>query len=143
MPANVEAVKAKIQSILTQRGTVQIDRDGDFSIGLGSARAFVRVREYGNGQATVVLVFAQVLLNVPLTPDLYKYVALHSDDLVFGHLVLAEMDDNTGMLLISHTLLGDYLDEDELLYAVYGVAGAADEFDDKLQQQFGGKRFTD
>jgi hypothetical protein len=46
-------------------------------------------------------------------------------------------------LLMSHTLLGDYLDEKELETAMWGVLGAADTWDDELQQKFGGKRWAD
>lgn len=139
---NVDQVKAKVQAILTEKAPVSIDRDGDFSVPTGSTRVFVRVMAHPNGEATLVSIFAPVLTDVPLTPDLYEYVALNADSLVFGHLALHARDEK-GFLLVSYMLLGDYLDGDELLYGAFSVAGAADGLDDDLQKRFGGKRFAD
>ena len=36
--------------------------------------------------------------------------------------------------------LGTTQDKDELIYAVKGVAGSGDDIDDRLKEQFGGKR---
>lgn len=142
MPVNVDQVKAKVQAILTEKGPVSLDGDGDYSIPMGSTRVFVRVLAHPNNEATLVSVFAPVLSGVPLTPEFYEYVALNADSLYFGHLSL-DTNDSGGFLMVTHILLGDYLDADELLYAVFGVASAADELDDDLQARFGGKRFAD
>lgn len=134
----------KVQTYLTSEGPVQIDSNNRFSLSADSTRVFVEVSEHANGKATLVIITAPVLFDVELTPELYKHVALHADDWLFGSLALWPKEDtNTGTLLMRHTLLGDYLDKDELMYAVYGIAGSADELDDQLQAQFGGKRFID
>ncbi len=140
--SNVDQVKAKVQAILTEKAPVSVDRDGDFSVPVGSTRVFVRVLPHPNDEATLLHIAAPVLSGVPLTPELYEYVALHTDQLIFGHLAL-NVEDNGGFLLVSHMLLGDYLDGDELLYGVFGVAASADALDDDLQKRFGGKRFAD
>ena len=140
--SNVDQVKAKVQAILTENMTVSLDSDGDYSIPVGSTRVFVRVIAHPNNEATLVSVFAPVLSGVPLTPEFYEYVALNADNMIFGHLALADTE-NGGYLVFTHMLLGDYLDADELRYAVFGVASAADEVDDELQKRFGGKRFAD
>ena len=140
--SNVDQVNAKVQAILTEKMTVTLDSDGDFSFPLGSTRVFVRVVAHPDNEATLVSIFAPVLSGVPLTPEFYKYVALNTDRLIFGHLALASTDDG-GFLVVTHMLLGDYLDADELFYAAFGVASSADEFDDELQKRFGGKRFAD
>ena len=44
---------------------------------------------------------------------------------------------------MSHTLLGDYLDEHELGTGLYAILSAADGWDDELQKQFGGKKWSD
>lgn len=46
-------------------------------------------------------------------------------------------------IFFTHSLLGDYLDEDELVRAVTGMLVVADEIDDELEKQFGGRRFHD
>jgi hypothetical protein len=45
------------------------------------------------------------------------------------------------MIGYSHSLLGDYLDEEELGRAVGGMLFVADNLDDELEKQFGGSRF--
>jgi hypothetical protein len=140
--ADVAATKERVQAYLTSVGPVQIDSDGDYSVARGSTRAFVRVLEHPNGEMTYVNVFALVLRDVPLTPALYEYVATEGA-YIFGHLELKKGDDGKGLLIFSHRLLGDYLDQDELMYAVFGVSGTADELDDELQKMFGGSRFAD
>lgn len=142
--ADVAAVRERVQAYLTSEGSVTIDDRGRYSIAYGSTRAFAFVREHPSGESTVVSLFAPVLREVPLTPDLYRYVATGGDDWVFGHLYVEESEGATeGSLLILHKLLGDYLDKDELMYAIIGIASTADELDDKLQPRFGGKRLTD
>jgi hypothetical protein len=44
---------------------------------------------------------------------------------------------------MKHTLLGDYLDEEELHWALYQLLNTADKLDDELKQKFGGKRLAD
>ena len=84
------------------------------------------------------------LFEVPLTPELYKHVAIHADDWWFGHLfVVPNEETGLGTVVARHVLMGDYLDKDELLYAVKGVAGSGDDIDDRLKEQFGGKRYED
>ncbi len=144
MAANVDVVKAKVQAILTENGPVQIDADGDFSFGMGSTRVFIRVLPHPNDQATVLSIFAPVLINVPRSAELYEFLAMNSDHMIFGHLTLAAGEsDDTGTLLVTHKLLGDYLDAEELMYAAVGVVGVADQIDEDLQAEFGGKRFAD
>ena len=50
-------------------------------------------------------------------PSVFEYIALHADDYIFGHLNATRTDDGLRIGL-SHCLLGDYLDEDELIRAV-------------------------
>ena len=85
-----------------------------------------------------------LLFEVPLTPELYKHVAIHADDWWFGHLfVVPNEETGLGTVVARHVLMGDYLDKDELLYAAKGVAGSGDDIDDRLKEQFGGKRYED
>ena len=95
-------------------------------------------------KATLVVVSCSLLFEVPLTPELYKHIAIHADDWWFGHLfVVPNEETGLGTVVARHVLMGDYLDKDELIYAVKGVAGSADDLDDRLREQFGGKRYED
>lgn len=45
-------------------------------------------------------------------PELHKFVAFHSDDYIFGHLVLIKNSEPAGTddLIFTHSLFGEYLD---------------------------------
>lgn len=141
MAGDVAALKDKIQRYLTQSfDNVTIDRDGDFSLRHGSARVFVRACTVESGDWTYVSVWSPFLFEVKPIPELFEYVALHTDDRIFGHLHAHTTDDGV-ILGFSQRLLGDYLDEEELTHTVVAIAGTADTLDDELQAKFGGKRF--
>lgn len=137
---NVLAVKDKVQRWLNDAvGTITIDPDGDFTFRFGSTQIFIRVID----QEDRVLVFLQMplLFEVPLTPELYKYVATENT-YFFGKLAVSERD-GVGSLLFLHTLLGDYLDAEELHAAIRGMVNTGDELDNELQARFGGTVFHD
>ncbi len=144
MPADIPAVKERVQAYLTAQGMVSIDDKGRFSLAAGSTRVFIEVLAHPNDEVCVVMCSAPVLFEVPLTPELFKYVAVNADNWWFGHLFVSPNEDGTtGTVIARHTLLGDYLDKDELMYAVNGVLHSTDSLDDELQKQFGGKRYED
>ena len=45
--------------------------------------------------------------------------------------------------MFSHTLLGDYLDPEELRSAIGAVATTGNDLDDEVQDRFGGERWAD
>lgn len=141
--ADVEATRARVQAILTAGGPVQIDQRGVLSVPAGSTRVFVDVLEHGNKEVSVVQVRAIVAWEVPATPELFEYVAKEGSNYFFGHLHVWDDPDVPGTVSMSmtHTLLGDFLDKEELMYAVYGIAGSADELDDTIVSRFGGRLF--
>jgi hypothetical protein len=89
---------------------------------------------------TVVNLWIPLLLEVKETPEVFEHIALHADDYIFGHLNAHRTDDGLTILL-NHSLLGDYLDEDELMRAAVLMVSVADDLDDELKTQFGGRRF--
>lgn len=138
MPTVLET-KAKVQQYLTTLGSITIDSDGDFSLRHESTRVFVRVLDFGDGD-TLVEVFAPVLIDVPLTPALFEYVATQNT-YRFGKLSILKSDGSaSGVLQVSHSLLGNTLDEEELVGPVAMLATLANNLDDELQPQFGGRR---
>jgi hypothetical protein len=140
---SVDEVTAKVQRILTEEfGTVRIDRDGDFGVQNESAVAFVSVKPWGDDEV-VVHVTAYMLNDVPLTPEVFEWVATEGS-YFFGHVhVLRTEGESTGTLVFTHTLLGDFLDKPELLHAVNSVAILANNLDDELQSRFGGRKFIE
>ena len=135
----VDSTKLKVQSYLIKLGNPALDEDGDLSLQSGSARVFVRVNAMGDDQS-IVESCCYALSKVTGTPALYEYVAT-KNNYRFCKLSLVVMDDGTGRVMVGHTLLGTYLDPDELLIAVSLVADLADNLDDEMKAKFGGERF--
>ena len=132
-------VKDKVQRYLTDLlGSVQVDRDGDFSLRQGSARVFVRVAPLGE-ERTFVAVWAETNLEVPPSPELYKFIAT-GNRYSFGCLRCREADGKVSVIF-GHSLLGDFLDPDELKMTVVVVAHTADAIDDEIVTKFGGRKF--
>jgi hypothetical protein len=138
MGANVLEIKDRVQRYLASATQVGLTEDGAMTFRHGSARFFIRVAEHAG--SVMIAVFCPLVFKIPPSPDVYKYVALHSDDYIFGHLSAFDTDEGVRIDL-THTLLGDYLDEEELHWAVGAMANAADDLDDKLVAQFGGHVF--
>ena len=136
-------VKDKVQRILTEEfGSVSIDRDGDFFVRFGSTKVFIAVKGV-NETTTFVNSFAFILEDVPLTPEVYRWAATDGQDYRFGHAKVIERDNGLGRIVFQHVLLGDFLDAEELKWAVIALGQAADELDDELKARFGGNRFIE
>lgn len=141
MSAIVEATRGKVQKYLTESlGSVSVDQDGDFGIPYGSTVAFVSVND-AFGEHAVVDVWAIVLRDVPLTPELFRFVA--NKDYRFGDLIVRRNENGLGRVIFSQGILGDFLDPEELRLAVSAVAVTADELDDEMQARFGGRKFIE
>lgn len=143
MAGDVAATRSKVEQYLTENfDDVNIALDGSYSLRRGSARIFVTVRTHDDTDWTWVTLEAPLLSNVEETSEVFEHVALHGDDFIFGHLSAVRTDVGLD-ILFTHALLGDCLDEDELVKAVGGMLVIADNMDDELAEVFGGDRFHD
>lgn len=104
-----------------------------------SARVFVCPRVWVDDR-TIVRIFAITNVALPLTPALTSWLVRTNFRLTFGHFAY---DAETQRVWFIHNLLGDFLDEDELVTAVQMVAQQADEHDDVIRDVFGGRRFIE
>jgi len=137
--SNVAAVREKVQRyLLEELNTVEVVRDGNFTFRQGSARVFISVHPLGDDKTTVKIV-APIVHEIPASPEVYKYAATDGS-YKFGHLSCSEKDGKIA-IYFAHTLLGDFLDPDELKMATFLLARTADEIDDEIVGKFGGKRF--
>jgi len=139
---SVAETKERVQRFLTQLASVNIDEHGRYSIQHESARVFVEVEEFGDEQ-TWVRITCPLLFGVTFTPEVYEYVALHSDDYKYGILGLRPDPDaeGTGGIFLTYGLLGTTLDPDELKLAVGMLVTTGNDLDDELKEKFGGERF--
>jgi hypothetical protein len=150
--ATVEQTMMKVQRLLTGPMGLRITLAPNDSFWVtfsdSSASLQVRVRDGGKDregeQRTMVLISSLIIRDVKPTPALFEWVARNGGSKWFGHIeVYDDKEPGTVYLLMSHTLLGDYLDQKELEGGMWTVLNAADAWDDELQKQFGGKRSSD
>jgi hypothetical protein len=150
--ANAEQTMMKVQRILTGPMGLRISLQGN-SIGVSftdvSTRVNVSVSDWGTNKdgdpASLVQLSCPILWEVDPSPALFEWVARQGGNYYFGHVSVQDDSSAPGklFLMMSHTLLGDYLDEEELSSAMYAMLGTADNLDDELKGKFGGKRLSD
>ena len=152
----VADVKARVLEMLTEGLgiEVQLRPENEVLVELpeSSTAVFIRfvAKEFKSEEIedqVFVNVSAPLLRGLSLTPELYRWVATEGTTYDVGCVQLYEVDEDggsqTGFLRFAYTLLGDYLDEDELGTALWTVLFTADRLDDELQAQFGGRRWVD
>jgi hypothetical protein len=141
----------KVQRILTGPMGLRVMLEGEkFSVTFKDASTSVVIRVMDGGKdregepRTYVLITSTILREVKPSAELFEWVARQGGSKWFGHVeVHDEPQTGTVYLMMSHTLLGDYLDEKELEAAMWVVFSSADGWDDELQKKFGGKRWMD
>tara|TARA_B100000131_G_C17778870_1_gene476419 strand:+ start:116 stop:550 length:435 start_codon:yes stop_codon:yes gene_type:complete len=138
--ANIKDVQDKVQRMLSKNFQTQLNSSGGWAVFHGSTGVMIRCQEMGDDDNDPIAVSfrALVLKEVPITPELTLEIAC--TDYRFGGLSLwPDEDGSTGMLWFHTTLLGDFIDEEEVICAVINIAGTADDMDDELKARFGGK----
>ena len=111
---------------------LQVDADGDIGIRSGSAMVFVRVRD----NPPLVDVFSPVLTEVELTEKLYMRLSELTNRMPIGRLYCT-----SDTVWASVPVFGRDFQATHLMLAVQVMTGLADELDDRLQGEFGGRRF--
>ena len=137
MAATVSETRDRVASLLTEFvGPVELDPAGGLSFAYESTRVFLHVAPHGD----TTVVHVQALTNVDITPsaELYKHVALNADSWVYGHLAMGE-EGGKANVGFRHSILGDFLDAQELFTAVAAVAQTANAIDDEIKATFGGR----
>jgi len=150
--ANVDQTMMKVQRILTGPMGLRVQLQGNaitVTFSDVSTRVTLTVQEWGTNKdgdpASLVQLSCPILWEVDPSPSLFEWVAKQGGSYFFGHVSAHDDSSSPGklFLMMSHTLLGDYLDEEELSSAMYAVLGTADKLDDELKGKFGGKRLAD
>ena len=143
----LDELKQKVQRIVTEiAGTVRVDKDGDFLIDYNSAVVFVRCWEQENkkdkDQSRLGVSFTCPLVrDVPVSNELFRYVATEHD-YRFGNLIVQlEDDDRKAFLLFRHSILATDLDASEVKNALFCVLFTGDDLDTEIHKRFGGTMF--
>ncbi len=128
-----DRVQAVVASLLrTTPDALQVDGDGDIGIRSGSAMVFVRVRD----NPPLVDVFSPVLTDIQPTEQLYVKLSELTNRMPIGRLYCTN-----DTVWASVPVFGRDFQSTHLMLAVQVMTGLADELDDRLHGEFGGKRF--
>jgi hypothetical protein len=126
----VKIVVAGVQRV--DPDTLAVDSDGDIGVRAGSAMVFVRVKE----TPPLVDVFSPILTDVKASEKLYTKLSELTTKMPVGRLYHA---NNT--VWASVPVFGRDFQPTHLMLALQVMTGLADELDDRLHGEFGGRRF--
>jgi hypothetical protein len=116
----------------TTPDALSVDPDGDIGIRSGSAMVFVRVRD----NPPLIDVFSPVLTGVEPNEKLYVKLSELTNRMPIGRLYCTN-----DTVWASVPVFGRDFQPTHLMLAVQVMTGLADELDDRLHGEFGGKRF--
>ena len=132
-PPLAERVRSLVAGLLrAEPDQLQVDSDGDINIRAGSAMVFVRVRD----NPPLVDVFSPVLTEVEPNERLYTRLSELTNRMPIGRLYCTN-----DTVWASIPVFGRNFQPVHLALAIQVMVGLADELDDRLYGEFGGKRF--
>ena len=111
---------------------LSVDGDGDIGIRAGSAMVFVRVRD----NPPLIDVFSPVLTEIEPSERLFVKLSELTNRMPIGRLYCT-----SGTVWASVPVFGRDFQATHLSLAIQVMTGLADELDDRLHGEFGGKRF--
>lgn len=116
--------------------------DDTFVLQEGSTFVYVRTFPIG-AKKSGVEIFAYVVVDVEVTEQLMRYLLAYNLRLIMGGFGLTRGEGNKGTVLLTHTILGDSMDREELYGSVSAIARVADDLDDQIVTAFGGQTALD
>ena len=142
---SLDVLKQKVQRMLTEiAGTITIDKDGDFRVTFNSATVFVEFWEQPRKDQTTrfgVLFTCPLVSDVPVSNELFKWVATDTDYRFGSVSVKLDKDERKATLLLRHTLLGNDLDVSEVENTLWSILFTGDQIDTEIHKRFGGEMF--
>lgn len=113
-----------------------------FALQEGSTFVYVRVSPLSEKQ-TCVEIFSYVVIDIEVTEALMCYLLSYNLKLVLGAFGLSMNESGKGTIVLTHTILGDTMQKEELYASVSAIARVADNLDDQIVKSFGGKTALD
>ena len=132
--ATVEQLKPLVEAAIKGfcgDGEIQYDKDGDVPIRTGSAMVFLRLHD---GKPPMVGIFAPVLWGIEESPELLTVINSVNSQIKFGR---AFWTGKEVMVATEVPAIG--VTAGAIGFAAFQVGSLADNLDDELQKQFGGK----
>lgn len=139
-----KAVHEKTRDFLhTLFGEVNVKTmDDTFVLQEGSTFVYTRTFPIGDKKSGVEI-FSYVVVDIEVTEELMRYLLTYNLRLMLGAFGLSIGEGAKGTVLLSHTVLGDSMDREELYASVTAIARVADDLDDQIVASFGGKTALD
>lgn len=127
----------KVREYLDELFENPMEDEGHFYVRYGSTVLEISVEEYGEEEATVVIM-AYCVQGADVDEELQAALLELNHTMSFGAFSLVGTD-----IFIAHTLFARTLERSNLLGAVEAVAEASDQYDDKICKRWGGERALD
>lgn len=109
-------------------------------LGLFMNSALVEVLIYPwNDDDAIINTRSYVVKGATITPELMRFLLQENVGMRFGAFGI----DEAGNILFEHTIVGSTCDKKELESSVKAVLSVADEYDDRIADQWGGQRALD
>jgi hypothetical protein len=139
--SSVSKVQKKVQDILSSEfGSVRVSADGSIKIPYESTMVNISVEEWLNDQSIVVL-NGIIASDSKSNTSVYEWINTQNAALRMGNIY--HLPGKNNITILSYSILGDFLDPEELTNALRAVVFLADKLDDEFIQKFGGSRFVD
>lgn len=133
-----DAIKRQVRAILESNGLRWSEEDGGYTLRFASAALLLGFASVG--QQTVIALRAPVLRDVPIASGSNGLLARLNELNCESHFGKWAFYGNERLVVLEYDLLGDHLQENELMTALTTLARLADQQDDLLQREFGGLR---
>lgn len=135
---NEAKIRQQSLAILDSNGLSWSQHGDDYSLRFASAQLVLGFAELGS--QTLVTLRAPVLRDVPLAGQESAIHAALNQLNCASHFGKWALYEDERAIALEYDLLGDHLQEEELMTALTALARLADQQDDILQQRFGGER---
>jgi hypothetical protein len=138
--ARVESLRRAIRAFLEDLELKFDEGGGSFRLLFGTPDevtcVWVFPQAWGE-TATIAQVMSVVVRDVRIDPDLEVFLCDQSSQMLFGKLTL---EREKGEVRYESPLLGDFLNKDELKYAIAVAAASADKLHNLIIERWGGRR---
>lgn len=133
-----DPVRRQVLAILESNGLRWSEADGGYAMRFSSAMVLLGFTAVG--QQTVITLRAPVLRDVPLDSGPTALLTRLNELNCASHFGKWAFYGDDRLVVLEYDLLGDHLQENELMTALTTLARLADQQDDVLQREFGGEK---
>lgn len=116
--------------------------DDTFVLQEGTTFVYVRTFAIGDNKAGVE-VFSYVAIDVEASEELMRFLLAYNLRLILGAFGLSFGEGKRCAVLLTHTILGDSMDREELRSSVTAIARVSDDLDEQIVKAFGGRTALD